>query len=174
MDKYRLEGHELPPYLYRIHYPKSQTIYSPGKGLSAPNTTKAYSEQDLNDFKADIEKQFKSSCRESLPFINLFSIIEHAENWGLKQSWRGAHNGDGGGGGGDDWTLFKIDTKLLEASSCVLFRLRDLVNGLNLNNHIRAEEHFDDAYLCLHAIPDSAIVDAKGPRGVQLGIHICL
>jgi hypothetical protein len=53
-----------------------------------------------------------------------------------------------------------------------LFRLEDLIKGLGLEIPLKAEQHVNDAHLCLHAIPESAIVDTKGPLEVQLGISL--
>ncbi|KAL3713643.1 hypothetical protein TMatcc_002346 [Talaromyces marneffei ATCC 18224] len=162
MDEYRLSKRDLPLYLYQVDYPGSRTTYFPEVGLFAANTTKTYPEQEVETFKTDIVKQFTWSCRESLPFINLFSDIKHAENWGLKQPWRQALDF-----GGDDWTLFEIRTDILDEAARKIFRLKDLVESFDLEIPDKAGQHIDDAYLCLHSIPASAIVQDWSPSQVR-------
>ncbi|EEA23475.1 hypothetical protein EYB25_006208 [Talaromyces marneffei] len=165
MDEYRLSKRDLPLYLYQVDYPGSRTTYFPEVGLFAANTTKTYPEQEVETFKTDIVKQFTWSCRESLPFINLFSDIKHAENWGLKQPWRQALDF-----GGDDWTLFEIRTDILDEAARKIFRLKDLVESFDLEIPDKAGQHIDDAYLCLHSIPASAIVQDWSPSQVRESI----
>ncbi|KAI1912160.1 hypothetical protein LOZ65_006034 [Ophidiomyces ophidiicola] len=162
MEKYSPSQETLPLNLYRIDYPGSRTKYLPHEGLVAGNRTKIYSNQDENELKRDIVKQFTWGCRDALPFISLFSDREHAENWGSKQPWRGKMLDDGSGG---TWNLFIIDTKLLDTRG--LFRLEDLVKALGLELPTKAEQHIKGAYLCLHTIPESAIVEKLDPDQVQ-------
>lgn len=166
MEKYRLSNESLPSKLYRIHYPGSRTTYSENEGFMAAHRTKVYRKQDVDDFKSDIVKQFTWHCREPLPFISLFSDLDHAENWGLKRPWQG----DAPDSNDDEWTLFVIDTKLLHAS-CI-FRLEDLVNGLRLEIPDKAEQHISGAYLCLHTSPAFAIVDKMDPGQVEEGMLV--
>jgi hypothetical protein len=51
----------------------------------APQTPQKPIPSRISEFRSDVVKHFTWSCKESLPFINLFSDIEHAENWELKQ-----------------------------------------------------------------------------------------
>jgi hypothetical protein len=116
----------------------------------------------LKEFKQAIEKQFTWSCRESLPFISLFSDKRHAEDWGRKEPRRGRQSPDG------DWTLYIINTvKLLETNQ--VSRLSDLVVKLSLDIPEAAKQHVQGAFLCLHHIPASAIVASKTPAGINEG-----
>ncbi|KAF7126146.1 hypothetical protein CNMCM5793_002568 [Aspergillus hiratsukae] len=160
MEKYQLSKERLPLELYRIQYPGSRTTYFEEEGFTAAHRTKVYREQDVDDFKSDVVKQFTWHCRDPLPFISLFSDLDHAENWGLKRPWQG----DAADSNDNEWTLFVIDTKLLD-SSC-FFNLEDLVNGLRLEIPDKAEQHISGAYLCLHTIPAFAIVDKMDPGQV--------
>ena len=50
----------------------------------ATHRSKVYADDDDDELKRDIVKQFTWSCDDPIPFISLFSNLEHAENWGLK------------------------------------------------------------------------------------------
>lgn len=163
MDKYRLSNDHLPPKLYRIKYSGSRTAYSPQDGFVAADTSKVYLEEDEDEFKEDIVKQFTWPCRDPLPFITLFSDREHAENWGLKQPWLGnmPHVPLG------SWSLCVIDTERLDA----LFKLENLVAGLGLQLPSKAEQHINDAYLCMYSIPKTAIVEEVDPDQVEISTY---
>jgi hypothetical protein len=117
----------------------------------------------LTEFKKAVEDQFTWSCRAALPFISLLSDREHAENWSLKEPWRGDKHPEG------DWSLQVIDTTLLENTSNRFFKLSDLVEELGLNIPERAGQHVRGAFLCLHHIPAEAIVESRKPREVEEG-----
>ncbi|KAB8255433.1 hypothetical protein BDV32DRAFT_142062 [Aspergillus pseudonomiae] len=147
--------------LYRIDYPGSRTSYSPSGGFMAAQRTKTYDDQADSEFKRDIVNQFTWSCKDPAPFISLFFDREHAENWGLKQPWRGkatyrSH---------DDWALYVIDTDHL-VDAC-LFGLKDLVEGLSLELPDKANQHISGTYLCLHKIPPAAVMERIDSEQVQ-------
>ena len=163
MEKYILSNEDVPSTLYRIDYPGSRTIYSQVGGFVAADRMKVYEGQKDAEFRRDIEKQFTWGCRDPLPFISLFSDREHAENWGLRQPWRGntshlSHN---------DWALYVIDTSRL-GDTCFM-SLRDLVDGLKLILPDKASQHIPGTYVCLHRIPSAAVVERIGPKQVQYG-----
>lgn len=103
MDEYICSTLDLPDELCRVHYAGSRTAFSSQRGFTASDTTKAFASGELNEFRRAIEKHFTWSCRDPLPFISLFSDQQHAENWGLKEPWRG-HKGSEG-----NWALHVIN-----------------------------------------------------------------
>lgn len=167
MEAYRVPNDKLPRELYRVDYPESRTTYNPGEGFVAGDSAKNYYEGDIYDFKQDIIKQVTWSYRNPLPFISLFSDLEHAENWGLKEPWRDPSSSARG-----NWTLYVVDTELLVDAT--FFRLADLVQRLQLQILEKAQQHIDGAYLCLHRIPASSIMkhrDWKEIVGGKLKIY---
>lgn len=159
MDAYVCSKFDIPNELYRVDYPGSQTTFSGTNGFSASNTSKVYGNKALAEFKQAVVNQFTWGCRDSLPFISLFSDRDHAENWGRKEPWR-KHKGPNG-----DWSLHVIDTtKLKDAHQ--LFKLSDLLDKLNLNIPDFASQHIRGAFLCLHRVPIQAIVERRNPSEV--------
>ena len=166
MERYLLSKNDLPSTLYRIDYPGSRTIYSPSEGFVATDRLKVYAAQDILEFKQDIVNHFTWRCRNPGPFISFFSDREHAENWGLKQPWRGHASGRSR----DAWALYVIDTQRLD-ETC-FFSLKDLVEGLGLELPDKANQHIPGTYLCLHNLPSTAIIDIVGPEQVQYGEYL--
>ncbi|KAI9923383.1 hypothetical protein MW887_009933 [Aspergillus wentii] len=161
--EYRLSNENLPSRMYRIDYPGSRTGYSRSEGFMAAERRKTYEDQADSEFKRDILKHFTWDCKDPVPFISLFSDREHAENWGLKQPWRGKATYRSR----SDWALYVIDTSHLD-DAC-FFRLKDLVEGLGLKLPGKADQHIGGTYLCLHNIPPPAIVERIDPEQVQYG-----
>lgn len=157
--EYRLSNESVPSRLYRIDYPGSRTGYSGSEGFIAAHRTKTYADQANSEFKRDIVKQFTWDCRDPVPFISLFSDREHAENWGLKQPWRGKAPYLSR----SNWALYVIDTNRLE-DAC-FFRLQDLVEDLGLRLPDKADQHVSGTY-----IPPAAIVERIDPEQVKIGI----
>jgi len=127
----------------------------------ATHRSKVYYENDVDEFKRDIVKQFTWWCDDPIPFISLFSDREHAENWGLKRPWLGKkrhlpH---------DNWALYVIDTAQLE--DVYFFRLNYLVEVLGLELPDKASQHIGGTYLCLYNIPVTAIVERLDPAEVE-------
>ncbi|RAL06637.1 uncharacterized protein BO97DRAFT_358359, partial [Aspergillus homomorphus CBS 101889] len=89
---------------------------------------------------------------------------KHAENWGLKQPWRGKAPYLSR----SNWALYVIDTNRLD-DAC-FFRLQDLVKDLELRLPDKADQHISGTYLCLHNIPSAAIVEKIDPEQVKNGI----
>lgn len=164
MDEYVCSRWDLPNELYRVDYAGSRTSFSSQQGFAASDTTKTFCYDELNEFKQAIRKQFTWSCRESLPFISLFSNKRHAEDWGRKEPWRGGQGQDEG------WTLYVINTVKLPETTQV-FRLNDLVDKLSLGIPEVAKQHIQGAFLCLHHIPASAIVASKTLAEIKRGKH---
>jgi hypothetical protein len=162
MDEYICSTWDLPNKLYRVHYPGSRTAFSSQQGFTASDVTKVFRSGELNGFGKAIEKQFTWSCRDPLPFISLFSDERHAENWGRKEPWRG-HKGSEG-----KWTLHVVDTVELRKTTHI-FRLSDLVERLNLDVPEGAGQHIQGAFICLHHIPASAIVESRTPAEIEDG-----
>ncbi|KAF1848109.1 uncharacterized protein K460DRAFT_264164, partial [Cucurbitaria berberidis CBS 394.84] len=160
MDAYVCSKAKVPKRLYRINYPESQTVFSSTTGLSAADTTKIFSANDLTEFKQAIRNQFTWDFRGSPPFISLFSDREHAENWGCKEPWCGE------GGPVGNRSLHVIDTTRLEGTS-YLFKLNILMEVLHLSIPVCAGEHIRGAYLCLHHIPRTAIVETMDCKQVK-------
>jgi len=162
MDEYVCSRRDLPKELYRVHYTGSRTSFLSQQGFAASDTAKIFRSDELDEFKQSIRKQFTWSCRESLPFISLFSDKRHAEDWSRKEPWRGHQDPD------EDWALYVINTVEL-AKTTQVFRLKDLVEKLSLGIPEVAEQHIQGAFLCLHHIPASAIVANKTPSEIKRG-----
>lgn len=162
MDEYICRN--LPSELYRIHYPGSRTAFSTEQGFEASDTTTTFGPGELNEFKQAIEKHFTWGCRDPLPFISLFSDRSHAKNWGCKEPWRGHGTSEGG------WALHTVSTIHLESKS--FFKLSDLVDKLCLEIPEGAKQHIHGAFICLHHIPATAIVEKRSGEEVQLEVDL--
>ncbi|KAF2791229.1 hypothetical protein K505DRAFT_351430 [Melanomma pulvis-pyrius CBS 109.77] len=162
MDAYVCFKSNVPDRLYRVNYPGSQTAFSRTTGFSASDTSKVYDNNELVEFKQAIEDQFTWSSRASSPFISLFSDREHAENWGCKEPWRG-HEGPS-----NDWSLHVIDTTRLKDTNR-FFKLKQLLEDLEVKIPDRACQHIGGAFLCLHRIPIQAIIEERNPEEVKKG-----
>ena len=128
------------------------------------DTTTTFGPGELNEFKQAIEKHFTWGCRDRLPFISLFSDRSHAENWGCKEPWRGHGTSEGG------WALHTVSTIHLESKS--FFKLSDLVEKLCLEIPEGAKQHIHGAFICLHHIPATAIVEKRSGEEVQLEVDL--
>ncbi|KAL8786503.1 MAG: hypothetical protein Q9213_002730 [Squamulea squamosa] len=170
MEKFICPPASWPVKLYRVQYPGCQTILS-GDGLKARNTTVFYSETEIHEFAQSIIKQLTWGYRGAQPYITCFSDESHAENWALKEPWHNTPQKQ------DNWSLVVIDTSRM--SGTPMFKLSELVMSLDLTLPDRALQHVDNAYLCLHKIPATAIVEIKSPQEVQqgtqaaAGLHSC-
>lgn len=164
MNVHRFQNDLLPMELYRVHYTGSRTTFSPHEGLAAADTAKIYN--DEVSLGQAIVNQFTWNSRETSPFISLFSDREHAENWALKEPWRGTLRD----AQEDDWTLFVIDTRLL--GNAWLCKVSQLVSALNLQIPDKAAQHISGSFLCLHRIPAVAIVQERDSEQVKEGKHI--
>lgn len=162
MDGYICSILDLPDELYRVNYPGSRVAFSTEEGFVASDTTKTFDADALDDFKRAIEKQFAWRCRDRLPFISLFSDREHAENWGRKEPWRGNDSSEG------SWSLHIINTVELR-NTHKFFKLSDLVEKLSLDIPEGAGQHIRGAFICLHRIPATAIVERRSPAEVEEG-----
>lgn len=61
-----------------------------------------------------------------------------------------------------------IDTTKLKDTNC-FFKLRDLLEELDLDLPAGAGQHIRGAFLCLHRTPIDAIVDKRSPGEVRAG-----
>lgn len=154
--------HDTPPELYRVNYPGSRTVYTVKEGFKASDTSRIFGPGDLQDFKRAIEKHFTWSCRDPVPFISFFSDLEHAENWGRKKPWNGTTSSE------DDWALYTINATALKETT-LIFKLSILADTLSLAIPQKAQQHIQGAYLCLHHISASAIINEKTPAQVDRG-----
>ena len=172
MDEYSCRN--VPSELYRVHYPGSRTAFSTEQGFEAADTTTTFGPGELNKFKRAIEKHFTWGYRNPQPFISLFSDRSHAMNWGCKEPWCGRGISKGG------WALHTVSTTHLESKS--FFKLSDLVEKLRLDLPEGAKQHIHGAFICLHRIPATAIVDERSGQEVEsevesedeLGKHLAL
>lgn len=164
MNVHRFQNALLPIELYRVHYTGSRTTFSPHEGLAAPDTAKIYN--DEVSLGQAIVNQFTWNSRETSPFISLFSDRELAENWALKEPWRGTLRD----AREDDWTLFVIDTRLL--GDAWLCKVSQLVSAFKLQIPDKAVQHISGSFLCLHRIPVVAIVQERDSEQVKEGKHI--
>jgi hypothetical protein len=146
MDSYIYSESDLPHKFYRVHYPENRTTFSSQRWLYRYGQEQDFGANELSEFKRAIEKQFTWGCRDSLPFISLFSDREHAENWGLKEPGRGNRGSE------ENRSLNVINTaKMINANH--FFKLSDLVEKLDLDIPEGAGQHIEGAFLCLHHIP---------------------
>ena len=154
MDEFRCRSAVLPVYLYRVQYPRCQTVHS-GEGLTAKDTNVIYSKDEIKSFCQSIEQQMTWGHRGAQPYITCFSDKDHAKNWARKEPWNPSVKDKG------SWALLTIDTRLMPDT--YIFSLKDLVTSLDIMIPERASQHENGAYLCLHRIPTSAIVDWVSP-----------
>ena len=165
MEKFRCSPAVLPSNLYRVQYPGCQTILS-GEGLAAKDINVTYSEDEMEAFRQSIVKQLTWGHRGDQPYIACFSDKDHAKNWALKEPWAPYERDK------DSWSLVTIKTRLMPET--YVFSLDDLVTRLQLELPERAIQHKKGAYLCLHRIPTSAIVNSASPREVKVGTQEAL
>ncbi|KAI0523901.1 hypothetical protein F5B22DRAFT_422226 [Xylaria bambusicola] len=158
MDQYRCPPEELPRYLYRVRYPESQTRHT-AEGLTAADTTTVYgdNEHQRGLFRQAVEKHFTSSDRDSSLFISLFSDRDHAENWAYMELWHSRWS--------ENWTLCTIDTSLL--NEVYVFKVSTLVDELRVEIPPQAEQHKKGAYICLHRVPQHAILKEEPVQEVK-------
>ncbi|KAI3322850.1 hypothetical protein HD806DRAFT_536031 [Xylariaceae sp. AK1471] len=145
---------ELPRNLYRVHYSESQTTLT-DEGLEAADTTTFYgdSEREKGLFRQAVEDHFTWGYRGRSPFVSLFSDRNHAENWGCAEPWRGSNSHR------EQWTLYTIDTSLLE--EIYVFKVSGLVDALGVRIPEKAKQHEQRSYICLHRVPAHAILEEK-------------
>jgi hypothetical protein len=79
MDQYCCRAWDLPPFLYRVQYPESQTCRIDG-GLEAADTTTSFGPGQLDEFRRTVQNHFTWGYRGRSPFISLFSDWSHAES----------------------------------------------------------------------------------------------
>jgi len=131
-------------------------------GFTATDTTKTFGTKAVIELKRAVEGQFTWSCRDSLPFISLFSDREHAENCGLKQPWLGHGRSPG------SWSLHVINTTDLRETNH-FFKLNDLVEE-PIYTFLRVlTQHVRGAFMCLHRIPVTAIIESRNPTEIEEG-----
>ena len=85
-------------------------------------------------------------------------------NWGCKEPWRGHGNSKG------DWALHTVSTTPLEGKT--FSKLSDLVEKLCLDLPEGAKQHVHGAFICLHRIPATAIVDERSGKEVELEVEL--
>lgn len=164
MDPYILPQREIPECLFRVQYPSSWTKFSEDGSLEAANTTTIYAANEEWQFKTAVERHFTwhHPLNKHLPspFISLFSDFSFAYNWARLEPWRGQRGRFDPKG---EWKIHVIDTDNL-GSAC--FRLRDLVKADELNVNIPggASGHIEGAFICLHRIPEAAIIESLDPE----------
>jgi hypothetical protein len=162
MDRLRSAAESLPPKLWRVQYRDCQTNDFPWDGLTAQDTTTFYSEDELESFRKSVERQFTWGWRDPQPYISLFSDKDHAENWAFKEPWNNGRRTP------LDWEVITIDTKELEG--VYVFNLSHLLSQMKLSLPEKAQQHSEGAYLCLHRIPASALLDRRSSWEVEEGI----
>lgn len=160
MEKFRRHPAGLPFNLYRVQYPGCQTALS-DNGLAARDINIIYSENEMDAFRQSIIDQLTWSHCGAQPYITCFSDKDHAENWALKEPWNPDERDK------DSWSILTINTRFMPET--YVFSLNDLVTHLDLELPGRASQHEKGAYLCLHRIPTSAIVNSASPREVKDG-----
>ena len=161
MDFFRCTQEELPSQLWRVQYKCSQTKESDEGNLLAADTHTFYddSQEDLEDFRQSVTDHCTWKHREPTPYISLFSDEDHARNWAMKPF----------NSTGDDCTLLTIDTKMLEG--VYVFRLQTLVDDLSIKIPEKASGNIPRAYICLHRIPNAAIIQIKTKEQMQLDLR---
>lgn len=167
MERYACRQHDIPRLLYRVHYPGARVDFSPETGFTARDRTRTFSNGDLVEFAQAITHQFTWNHRDPLPFISLFSDLEHAQNWGCKTPW------SANGTTRDRWTLYTINTASLMGTH-TFFKLSDIVRMLGVTIPERARQHIEGAFICLHHIPITAIQESRADTEVEQGTTLAL
>lgn len=152
MEKSCCSPGSLPPYLYRVQYEGSQTAWSGyGDDLAARDTYTTYDESKIPAFRQSIINQFTWEHRRPQPYISCFSDMEHALNWAFKAPWR-----RGPAPVSKVFAFVTIDTNQLRETQ--IFSVNELASRFRIALPDRASQHTEGAYLCLHRIPNSALV----------------
>jgi hypothetical protein len=129
---------QLPPYLYRIQQSDSLASFSSTGDLEAEDITSYFDNED--QFRLAILDSFTWSC-----FIKVFSDKQYAERWALQR----------GNSTRQECEVITIDSsKLVEGR---VFRLADLVDGLELEVPKGDRARLQRAYLCFRRIPAESI-----------------
>lgn len=157
--------HDTPLQIYRVQCLRSRTVYTIEEGFKASDTTRIFGTDNLREFKTALEKQFTRSCRDPVPFISLFSDLKHAENWRLKRPLDVMTYSP------DNWALYTIDATALKQTT-LIFKLSTLVDALKLAIPQKAQQHVQGAYLCLHRISPSTIINKHTPAQVEEGTFL--
>lgn len=166
MESYTCSPQDIPNLLYRIHYPGARVDYLPETGFSARDRERTFSDGELDQFAQAINHHFTWSYRDPLPFISLFSDLEHAQNWGCKTPWS-PH-----GIARYPWTLHTIDTTSIRRTH-TFFKLSDIIDIPGITIPEKAQQHIKGAYICLYDIPSSAIGETRTNTEVEQGTSRC-
>jgi hypothetical protein len=143
MDRLRERQDSLPKYFYRVQYSGTQTTAGPPpRGFCAAGPTTPYREDDLNGFRAAVERQYTWLNRFATCFISVFSDRDHAKNWANMFKDR-------------ETSVWAIDTSQLK--DVYVFSLRRLVAELGVNIPEGARNQIKAGYMCLNEIPFKAV-----------------
>ncbi|KAK6357869.1 hypothetical protein TWF730_007226 [Orbilia blumenaviensis] len=151
----RLKGREYPYLLYRVHFPKaSHTSYHENYGF----TCTADDRIDICDYD-DLANGFEShldwGSKKPTYFISMFGSEDHAVNWAIKQIGRGRDVSA---------SVMAIDPGQIKNSRNALLPILCLDDILSQYPDLvpdgKDKKWFEDEYLALYMIPESAIVNS--------------
>lgn len=168
MEIYRIRPEALPRKLYRIDYHDTWSKFLPGTGFQAaaldPNhrssttITTFQSASDLNAFWQCMRDQPNPrSCVRS-PFVALFSNRRQAKTWALR--WEVKHQRACDVVEISGMALLKLDVPVFHPHT-LRFRIPDLCNTQ------------ESEYLCLHSVPETAIVSRRSTSTIPTGQYTC-
>jgi hypothetical protein len=141
LEYYQISEQNFPLTVYRVHYPGSQTTYSPQRGFEAASNFTPYR---VNGLRNAVKNHLNWGFRVyKSPFISTFGNKWHAESWARK--WR-----KNNGYQPCYITVITID----EEDGVMVFDVVDLVNRLGIVTSYEC----DSEYLCFHRIPSEVIV----------------
>jgi hypothetical protein len=150
LDEYKLDSSQFPLTVYRIHYKESQTPWCPNCGFRAASEfiprRIAGLENAVSNHLDWYHRQYKS------PFISTFRHKRHAMRWANR--WMAQNEGS-------CW----IDAIRVDPGDEVrVFRVKSLVENLNIGTHNLDPAQYHSEYLFLHRIPEELVVWRKELR----------
>lgn len=162
MDFYRLRPEALPRKLYRVDYHDSWSKFVPGTGFQAatsdPNhssiTTTFDSASDIDAFWKAMRDQLNPRSAVRSPFVALFSNGRQAKNWALRwevRNQRACHVVEI-----SPMVLLRLDIPIFHPHT-LRFRIPDLSNTQG------------SEYLCLHSVPEAAVVSRRSTSTIVTG-----
>lgn len=156
LDTYKCDP--LPPKLWRVTHPSSQSWESPFGDFLAADFVRQFS--DKEGFKEAVEKHFDWGNRDDSCFLSVFSSLSHALRWAEQRAEKHGQYADVeeccGGDARNCVYISEIDTANLRVDTYV-FDSASLVIGLDIDDY----EYSADELLFLHYIPFTAIMKTR-------------
>ena len=136
----------LPPYFYRVYDETSVSQYDEGCGFSVDEGVRF--DPDQHWAKYVVQRHINWKNRRRTPFISVTASLEQAcEYYRQRESW------------GRDPRIAKIDVRKLQRMGVRFWRMQTLARRVGAV--IPRVAWNEDEWLCLHEIPEWAIVDPE-------------